>query len=333
MKNSQKGFIVPVLLIIIALLVVGGGVYVYESKKTETPIVVDTETQQSNQVQQQTNTQTSNTQQNSQNNEGAITYASANLSATPTTGVSPLTVNFEGQIKVPYNQRGRAIMFFGDGVSDVMFRSGPDLFSEKWTHTFNKSGEYDAIMVLTSVQDVDSDIQVMNNPYYSKNLVIKKVHISVKSSPTTQTYTNAQYAFSVNYPQDWKTPTTYFDPYLKWSISNFGSEGFSIDALSPEKGYTLEKFTTGAWFHGPNDPYTNTVIGGRSAVRYDLIFPQYGRGESSQPLGYTRTIQYGVITPNGSILTIYYEKSFKTQAEAQAADLSKADQYITWIKF
>ncbi len=37
MKNLQKGFIVPVLLAVIALLVVGGGVYVYKSKKTEAP--------------------------------------------------------------------------------------------------------------------------------------------------------------------------------------------------------------------------------------------------------------------------------------------------------
>lgn len=41
MKNSQKGFIVPVLLVIIALLVVGGGVYVYKNKKSEVPVVVD----------------------------------------------------------------------------------------------------------------------------------------------------------------------------------------------------------------------------------------------------------------------------------------------------
>ena len=37
MKNSQKGFIVPALLVIIALLVIGGGVYVYENKKVEVP--------------------------------------------------------------------------------------------------------------------------------------------------------------------------------------------------------------------------------------------------------------------------------------------------------
>src|SRR3989344_3994463 len=49
MKNSQKGFIVPVLIVIIALLVIGGGVYVYKNKKTEAPLNTGTP---------QTNTQT-----------------------------------------------------------------------------------------------------------------------------------------------------------------------------------------------------------------------------------------------------------------------------------
>ena len=35
MKNSQKGFIVPLLLAIIAILVVGVGVYIYSSKKAQ----------------------------------------------------------------------------------------------------------------------------------------------------------------------------------------------------------------------------------------------------------------------------------------------------------
>jgi len=46
MKNFQKGFIVPILLAIIAVLVVGGGIYIYKNKKTETPPVVDTGIQQ-----------------------------------------------------------------------------------------------------------------------------------------------------------------------------------------------------------------------------------------------------------------------------------------------
>ncbi|MFA6315169.1 MAG: hypothetical protein WC648_02260 [Candidatus Paceibacterota bacterium] len=57
MKNLQKGFVVPVLLTIITLLVVGGGVYIYQSKKVETPSVKNTDTPQLNQV-QQTNAQT-----------------------------------------------------------------------------------------------------------------------------------------------------------------------------------------------------------------------------------------------------------------------------------
>lgn len=56
MKNSQyvrqaqykKGFVVPLLLAIIAVLVIGGGVYVYQSKKAEAPAVVDAQVQQTN---------------------------------------------------------------------------------------------------------------------------------------------------------------------------------------------------------------------------------------------------------------------------------------------
>lgn len=70
MKNNQKGFIVPILLAIIALLVIGGGAYIYQNKKAEAPAPVDnTETQQTNQIQQQTDTQTPsvNTQMNNVN--------------------------------------------------------------------------------------------------------------------------------------------------------------------------------------------------------------------------------------------------------------------------
>ncbi|MSR78548.1 MAG: hypothetical protein EXS59_00155 [Candidatus Taylorbacteria bacterium] len=76
MKNSQKGFIVPLLLGIIAILVVGGGVYIYESKRVEVPAVVDTGTQPANQNQQQTNTQTPPViaQQNISNNSETVNW-------------------------------------------------------------------------------------------------------------------------------------------------------------------------------------------------------------------------------------------------------------------
>lgn len=60
MINSQKGFIVPVLLGIIALLVVGGGVYVWKNNTTKTPTVTD-QSQQSNRDQISQETSDNNT--------------------------------------------------------------------------------------------------------------------------------------------------------------------------------------------------------------------------------------------------------------------------------
>ncbi len=65
MKNSQKGFVVPLLLAIIAVLVVGGGVYVYKNKTDVAPL--------KNQVEQQTNTQISDSNLDFKN------YANAKL--------------------------------------------------------------------------------------------------------------------------------------------------------------------------------------------------------------------------------------------------------------
>ncbi len=51
MKNKQKGFIASILLVIIALLAIGGGVYVYESKRAEVPVSsTNTETKSTNQI-------------------------------------------------------------------------------------------------------------------------------------------------------------------------------------------------------------------------------------------------------------------------------------------
>ena len=80
MKNSQKGFVVPILLVIVALLVIGGGVYVYENKKVEVPVVVDNGTQQ-------TNTQTPPVTTKSQ-------------SPTSTSGVKTKSINLAGKYTV-----------------------------------------------------------------------------------------------------------------------------------------------------------------------------------------------------------------------------------------
>ncbi|MFA6295679.1 MAG: hypothetical protein WC666_04700 [Candidatus Paceibacterota bacterium] len=55
MKNSQKGFVAPLLIVIIALLFVGGGMYIYKNNKAKVPVIADnTGIQQSDQVLQKT---------------------------------------------------------------------------------------------------------------------------------------------------------------------------------------------------------------------------------------------------------------------------------------
>lgn len=49
MKNKQKGFIIPLIIVIVALLVVSG-VYIYVNKKVESPTVSNTVSPQSNQT-------------------------------------------------------------------------------------------------------------------------------------------------------------------------------------------------------------------------------------------------------------------------------------------
>ena len=57
MKNSQKGFVLPLLLVIIAVLLVGGGAYVYtQQKPASEPAVVDQNTQPKQSTTLSTNT-------------------------------------------------------------------------------------------------------------------------------------------------------------------------------------------------------------------------------------------------------------------------------------
>ncbi|MDO8451527.1 MAG: hypothetical protein Q7S76_01525 [bacterium] len=78
MKNTQRGFVMPLLLALIAILLVGG-IYVYENKKTEAPVVVNTAEQNS---QNNPSSSTSNTAPVTAATEDA--NARADISATKT---------------------------------------------------------------------------------------------------------------------------------------------------------------------------------------------------------------------------------------------------------
>jgi len=61
MKNQQKGFIVPLLAVLVLILLIGGGLYLYKNKKTELPIIsTDTEKVSTNQINETTDIPTSN---------------------------------------------------------------------------------------------------------------------------------------------------------------------------------------------------------------------------------------------------------------------------------
>lgn len=102
MKNSQRGFVIPLLLALIAVLLVGGGIYVYENKKTEAPAVVN------NAEQNPQNNPTSNTSspapvtavtENAGAQAGISTKKAAVVSTEPTQ--SPTTpTNKAGEIEI-----------------------------------------------------------------------------------------------------------------------------------------------------------------------------------------------------------------------------------------
>jgi PKD repeat protein len=83
MKNFQKGFVVPLLLTIIALLIIDGGVYFYRQRNQSSTIELN---------ETATTTETTN-QTTTQEKQSTLVF-----SATPTSGVAPLTVTFSGTI-------------------------------------------------------------------------------------------------------------------------------------------------------------------------------------------------------------------------------------------
>lgn len=120
MKNTQKGFIVPLLIAIIALMAVGGGVYVYENKKVEVPVVVDTTTQ---------NSPVNNNQQNTPVKQ------KTNPSPTPTSVVQNPSLSNDCQKLV------------NDGAKE---------YQDGWTKTFKKENnlsdsEFNAYITITTV--------------------------------------------------------------------------------------------------------------------------------------------------------------------------------------
>jgi PKD repeat protein len=112
--------------------------------------------------------------------------ATTTLSASPTEGGAPLTVTFNARVEVPADTRGNTLIFFGDGVSDIVGRRSQTVFSDSWTHTYTKGGEYTVSLVRTTESNVDADISVLMSPIYFKNTILKELRIKVQPASTQE---------------------------------------------------------------------------------------------------------------------------------------------------
>lgn len=80
MKNHQKGFAIPLLITIIAVLLIGGGIYFYKSNKSNSPVDTSANTPQSNQTWQTDTQNTTSTNQPAVNNStGSSNTSSAKI--------------------------------------------------------------------------------------------------------------------------------------------------------------------------------------------------------------------------------------------------------------
>ena len=247
MKNKQKGFIVPLLIAIIVVLAIGGGVYVYENKKTEAPVPVTTDEQNP-----QNNTQTTNTTQvtTTQNNAASklpsvvvtspkggevwtpgsthtITWTTANISNSDKVNISLLTYNPSDTSHPNFSVLTGPVAGGGDlSASGVPANSGKYV----WTVP-SVTGNYFKIQISDpNVFDKNNvAIQGKSANYFSI------VASTGDQSTGLETYTNTQYGFSLQFPDSWKNyKVSENDTHI-----NFYIEGDNV--------FTIFPFTKAQW--------------------------------------------------------------------------------------
>lgn len=213
MKNSQKGFVVPLLITIIALLVIGGGVYVYRNKKVEAPAVIDTETQQTNtQTAPVTSSQTilnslvTDWKKIGPNILPGFPAISQAFYGYPWIiqfiGNNSIVISYEDDFNplfavLSYDSSGQKFSYL-DGLRSSPFKVTETL----WNTWRNKYGDvsfapqtYQFYSTRTGDVVYSSDWKLITkNPFTSPSV----------STSNSKTYANAKYGFEFQYPSTWK---------------------------------------------------------------------------------------------------------------------------------
>src|ERR1035437_6044988 len=162
MKNQQRGFIVPLLLAIIAVLLVGGGIYVYTQNKQPAQAVTESPSvQPTTLVQEQTQTTTTTTSSDTFPENEILASLKTNWTATQTlisfrpshpgttAWLSPDSVQFIGENNLlvrfedGYNP-GIAVLNFQGNTFKILetFKNQAEFMLTAWPNIVTKYGTY-----------------------------------------------------------------------------------------------------------------------------------------------------------------------------------------------
>lgn len=136
MKN-QKGFIVPILLVIITLLVISGGVYIYKNKKAEVPVVEDATTQQQNSPAKNTPSLNSISNQTavSQDPHSFLIQVKKDLKLSSEVQATNPDLNAY-QLQYPKGEMSRMLTYLGDKSKRLWDRDGSVVFANGYMQCF-----------------------------------------------------------------------------------------------------------------------------------------------------------------------------------------------------
>ncbi len=140
-------------------------------------------------------------------------------------------------------------------------------------------------------------------------------------------YTNTDFGFSIDYPKAWSVPVVSTkNSNLDVSISNSaGTDGLHIQALPSSAKFTEQQFVWSDWGHASTTKFVFAYIGAKPAVKYDYVSAVGGK--------YVRTIQFGFDTANGSFVSLFYTRTFNTEAAAKSENMAEADQLASEVQF
>lgn len=219
MKNNKKGFIgFPVLIaIILGIVVLGGGAYIYKNKKAEAPAAVDTETQQINNSSSQTDTSNWKTYMSSELGISVQYPPDWVVDSDPKQSLMPMVAIYSktNPLSTP-DIIGESLVISIDTRTNIeqirgLYNSSGRYQEQITTIGSQKAYQYKdmSTKTLTMYTTYKGKIYTFNAVPFDDSLIIKALTTFKFTEPTTQTstsnwktYTNAQYGFEFKYPAD-----------------------------------------------------------------------------------------------------------------------------------